>query len=91
MKTTVLAKRHMPYRFNQQRMERWTELFLTPQYVVSELPSYDPALASNPFVTFQDLPFNGRYRFMLDEAQFTIMGYIKGACLSWASRVKCYQ
>jgi hypothetical protein len=78
VKTTVLAKRHMPYRFNQQRMERWTELFLTPQYIVRELPSYDPVLASNPFVTFQDLPVNGRYRFMLDEAQFTIMGYIKG-------------
>jgi hypothetical protein len=78
LKTTVLAKRHMPYKFDQQRMDRWTELFLTPQYAVSELPSYDPVLASNPFVTFKDIPVNARYRFMLDEAQFTIMGYIKG-------------
>jgi hypothetical protein len=78
VKKTILAKRHMPYKFNQQRMDRWTELFLTPSYAVSELPSYDPELASNPFVTFKDIPVNGRYRFMLDEAQFTIMGYIKG-------------
>ena len=78
LETTVLAKRHMPYKFDQQRMDRWTELFLTPSYEVSELPSYDPILASNPFVTFKEIPVNARYRFMLDEAQFTIMGYIKG-------------
>lgn len=78
LETTVLAKRHMPYKFDQQRMDRWTELFLTPSYEVSELPSYDPMLASNPFVTFKEIPVNARYRFMLDEAQFTIMGYIKG-------------
>ena len=78
VKSTVLAKQHMPYRFNQQRMDRWQSLFLDADYSVSKLPSYKPELASNPFITFKEIPVNARYRFMLDEAQFTIMGFIKG-------------
>jgi hypothetical protein len=54
-------------------------LFIDQQYDVTELPSYEEQFASNPFVTFQDLPVESRYRFMLDEAQFTIMGFIKGS------------
>ncbi|MEM6775720.1 MAG: fatty acid cis/trans isomerase [Pseudomonadota bacterium] len=73
-----LAKRHMPYALNAGRMERWRELFLVPAYDVSELPGYEGASAANPFLTFEALPVEARYRFMLDEAQFTIMAYIKG-------------
>ncbi len=77
-RTAVLDKRHMPYALNEARMTRWRELFLEPEYEVAELPSYDVEVASNPFIAFAQLPQNGRYKFMLDEAQFTIMGYIKG-------------
>ncbi|MQM32413.1 MAG: peptidylprolyl isomerase, partial [Candidatus Accumulibacter phosphatis] len=54
------------------------ELFIAAEYTVSELPSYELKVASNPFVTFQALPTSTRYQFMLDEAQFTIMNFIKG-------------
>src|SRR5262249_24100412 len=37
-----------------------------------------PAVASNPFVAFRQLPVEARYRLMLEEAQFTLMGFIKG-------------
>ena len=30
------------------------------------------------FITFKDLPVGSRYRFMLEEAQFIIQGFIKG-------------
>lgn len=73
-----LAKRHMPYALNRQRMQRWTDLFLEPEYSVATLPAYSGKNAANPFVTFEQLPVNARYRFMLDEAHFTIMAYIKG-------------
>jgi hypothetical protein len=76
--STVLAKTHMPYRLNPARMQRWQQLFLDLDYAVSELPSYAPEIASNPFIVFQDIPVKSRYQFMLDEAQFTIMGFIKG-------------
>ncbi len=78
VKSTLLAKQHLPYALNGERLKRWTELFLEADYSVSELPSYDPKTASNPFISFEQIPVNSRYRFMLDEAQFTIMGFIKG-------------
>ena len=78
VKSTVLAKENMPYLLNDARMRRWRELFLTPEFSVSKLPGYDPEQASNPFATFIDLPVRSRYEFMLDEAQFTILGFIKG-------------
>lgn len=76
--TTIVAKTHMPYAFGPARMARYRELFLEPDYEVATLPGYDPKVAANPFVAFSDIPSSSRYRFMLDEAQFTIMGFIKG-------------
>lgn len=74
----IVAKTHMPYRLDAARMARWRSLFLTPSYDVDTLPGYDADTAANPFSTFAALPVGARYRFMLDEAEFTIMGFIKG-------------
>jgi len=73
-----LAKTHMPYALNAPRMARLKAWFLDAPYEVTALPSYAAETASNPFVTFQQVPVVARYRFMLDEAQFTLMGFIKG-------------
>jgi hypothetical protein len=54
------------------------DLFLKPTTRSTELPSYALEVASNPFVAFRALPVKARYQFMLDEAEFTIMGFIKG-------------
>lgn len=76
--SSVVAKTHMPYALNAERMQKWKHLFFETKYEVAQLPSYDPVTASNPFITFAELPVESRYRFMLDEAQFTIMSFIKG-------------
>lgn len=80
--SSVVAKTHMPYSLTQARMDEWQELFFSTNpassYEVTQLPSYTPDVAANPFVTFAELPINARYRFMLNEAQFTIMNFIKG-------------
>src|SRR4051812_1395262 len=73
-----LAKTHMPYALNDARMARLKALFIEPRYEVSALPSYEAAVASNPFIAFRDLPVEARYRLMLEESQFTLMGFIKG-------------
>jgi hypothetical protein len=78
LEDTPVLKTHMPYALNAARMARLKALFLDAPYEVTALPSYDPEAASNPFVTFLQLPIGARYRFMLDEAQFTLMGFIKG-------------
>jgi hypothetical protein len=78
MVETPLAKTLMPYALNAPRMARLKAWFLDASYEVKALPSYDPETASNPFVAFRQLPVVARYRFMLEEAQFTLMGFIKG-------------
>ncbi len=75
---TIVAKTHMPYALGPQRMAKWRAWFLDPAYPVDTVPSYDVAVAANPFIAFRALPVQARYRFLLDEAQFTIMNFIKG-------------
>ena len=78
MPVTPLAKIHMPYRFDQARIDRYQQLFLEVDYAVTALPGYAPEVASNPFKAFAQIPVVSRYRFLLDEAQFSIMNFIKG-------------
>ncbi|HWM44167.1 MAG TPA: fatty acid cis/trans isomerase, partial [Burkholderiales bacterium] len=75
---TLLAKTHMPYALNDARLARLKQWFIDAPYEVSALPSYAAAVASNPFIAFQQLPVEARYRLMLEESQFTLMGFIKG-------------
>ena len=75
---TVLAKTHMPYALSDARLTRYHALFFEPAYEVKRLPSYALETASNPFAAFAALPVRSRYRFMLEEAQFTLSGFIKG-------------
>jgi hypothetical protein len=74
----IVDKTHMPYALSAKRMARWRELFLEPEYPVDTLPAYSLEVGANPFVAFRALPVKARYQFMLDEAEFTIMGFIKG-------------
>lgn len=76
--TTKLAKTHMPYPLDDERLARYRKLFLESDYQVTKLPDYEPATAANPFLAFAALPVGSRYRFMLEEAHFTMSGFIKG-------------
>ncbi len=75
---TPVRKTHMPYQLNSTRMQNWKNWFLSEPHTLAALPSYDSAYANNPFLNFKALPLEGRYRFLLDEAEYTIMGFIKG-------------
>ena len=75
---TIVDKTHLPFALNPERLEKWRRWFLEPEYEVSELPDYDLRTASNPFITFEAIPSVSRHRFLLDEAEFTIMNFIKG-------------
>ena len=74
----VVAKTHMPYRLDAARMARWRALFLSTDYRVERLPGYSADEVANPFATYAPIPPGNRYRFMLDDAAFVIMGFIKG-------------
>ncbi|MEP1444990.1 MAG: fatty acid cis/trans isomerase [Paraglaciecola sp.] len=75
---TIVHKSHMPITLDAARMERWSKWFLEADYTVDKLPSYQPEEASNPFISFAQIPLKARYKYMLDEAQNTIMQFIKG-------------
>lgn len=75
---SVVAKTHMPYELSDERLQWINQLFIEPSYTVSKLPEYTPDTSANPFVAFADLPVKSRYRFMLQEAEYTINGFIKG-------------
>ena len=75
---TVLAKTHMPYVLSPARMARWRQWFLAGTDGVTELPDYQAENASNPFRTYHQLPMQARYRFLLDDAGYFIMNFIKG-------------
>lgn len=75
---TIVDKTHMPFALNQQRLAKWNDWFINADYTVSKLPSYSPDVAANPMTAFTELPITGRYRFMIDNAQNTIMAFIKG-------------
>ncbi len=77
-RATPLTKTRMPYAFNSKRRAQWQQWFFDTEYRVTRLPSYAPDTASNPFKTFRELPVASRYRFMLEEAEYTINGFIKG-------------
>ena len=75
---TPLAKTHMPVALGAARMQRIKSWFYDARYEISALPSYQIEEASNPFVTFAQLPTGARYRFLIDDAHFTMSGFIKG-------------
>jgi len=75
---TVVAKSHLPWALNPERMEWLNDLFFDADFTVDTLPSYKARVASNPFLAFEQLPVRSRYRFLLENARFTIMGFIKG-------------
>lgn len=75
---SVVEKTHMPYALNPERQQKWTAWFLHADYRVETLPSYAIEVASNPFIAFQALPIDSRYRFLLDDARFAIDNFIKG-------------
>ena len=78
MSVTPLRKNHMPYLFDRARMEWYERLFLQPDYEIAKLPGYGEEHSANPFDIYQDVPVRSRYEFLLREAQFTIMNFIKG-------------
>lgn len=76
--STTLDKTHMPYALDTRRMDWLSALFLEADFEVDSLPSYEPAVAANPFIAFQAIPVDNRWQFLLAEAQFTVMNFIKG-------------
>lgn len=75
---TIVDKTHFVYELSDQKMQRYDELFFKADYEVTALPTYQPEVAANPFKAFIELPLASKYRFLLDDAEYFVTGFIKG-------------
>ena len=75
---TIVDKTHFVYELSDQKMQRYDALFFKSDYQVTALPSYQPEVAANPFKAFVELPMVSRHRFLLDDAEYFVSGFIKG-------------
>lgn len=75
----IVAKTHMPYELSELRKKRWKELFFDVEWLKGSdtMPAYGPQ-AANAFATFQQIPAESRYRFLLENAYYHISTFIKG-------------
>lgn len=84
--STIVDKNHFVFELSDDKMQRFEQLFLKPNFTVSQLPGYELQAAANPFKTFSQLPAASRYQFLLDDAQYFFSGFIKGpVCRGQAS------
>ena len=75
---SIVHKTHIVYWLDDARMARYSSLFHGSDWSPSKLPSYEPKVASNPFISFREIPAESRYRFLLDDARYFIMTFIRG-------------
>jgi hypothetical protein len=75
---TIVHKTHIVYPLGAERMRRLTTLFLDADWQPTRMPSYEPDEASNPFIAYAEMPARSRYQYMLDDAQYFVMTFIRG-------------
>ncbi len=76
---TIVHKTHILYGLSPQKMARFQELFLDVQWLGKvEPPVYESEMGSNPFLAFQQIPARSRYQFLLDDAHYFVMSFIRG-------------
>jgi len=77
--STIVHKTHMVFELNDAKMERFTELFIEPEWPQQPrwMP-YDKRFSANPFKVYEQIPARSRYQFLLDNNEYIIMTFIRG-------------
>ena len=74
----IVHKTHITYPMGPQKLERITQLFYSGNWQATQLPGYGPRHRANPFETFQAIPAEARYQFMLENAEYFVRTFIRG-------------
>ncbi|EXF92828.1 peptidyl-prolyl cis-trans isomerase [Pseudomonas fluorescens HK44] len=74
----IVHKTHITYALSPAKMARVKTLFYNGNWQVHALPGYGPERRANPFETFQAIPAQARYQFMLDNAEYFVRTFIRG-------------
>lgn len=77
--STIVHKTHMVFPLDDKQYRRINELFITPKWTQEPyVVDYDTMRSANPFETYEQIPTKSRYQWLLDNAQYTIMTFIRG-------------
>ena len=90
-KATVTYKNHMPFEISENRLNWLKRNFWGTDWSPSEFPSYDDKVAANPLLAYQEMPVEARFRFLLEEAQYEVMTFIKGPVCNGSFAVNSIQ
>ena len=74
----IVHKTHITYPLSAEKMARVKALFYSGDWQASALPGYGPGRRANPFETFEAIPAQARYQFMLDNAEYFVRTFIRG-------------
>ncbi|HZO09314.1 MAG TPA: fatty acid cis/trans isomerase [Myxococcota bacterium] len=75
---SIVHKTHIVYRLSPAKLARLRDLFLASAWEPTRLPGYTPEDAANPFLAFGEIPARSRYEYLLDDAQYFVMTFIRG-------------
>jgi len=77
--STIVHKTHIVFTMNEAKYQRFNELFIASKWdETPHLVSYDVKISANPFKAFKQIPPWVRYQFLLDDAHYNIMTFIRG-------------
>jgi hypothetical protein len=77
--STIVHKTHMVFPLGEKQYSRINDLFITPEWTQTpHLVGYDKIKSANPFETYEQIPTKSRYQWLLDNAHYTIMTFIRG-------------
>ena len=90
-KNTIVDKTHIPYEFSAEKLKWIESIFISKKWRATRFPSFDPEVAGNPFITFREMPVISRYQFLLNDAQYHVMTFIKGPVCNGTKAVNSIQ
>ncbi len=77
--STIVHKTHMVFPLDREQFARVKELFINVDWLQKpHIMSYDKLISANPFLAFEQIPPRSRYQFLLDNAHYIIMTFIRG-------------
>ncbi|WP_413613311.1 fatty acid cis/trans isomerase [Bdellovibrio sp. HCB-110] len=88
---SVVMKTHIPYEWSPAKLSRYKKIFWEKEWEAKSLPSYEPGVAENPFIAFNQIPVKARYQFLLDDAQYQVSTFIKGPVCNGSMAVNSIQ
>ncbi|RYJ63193.1 fatty acid cis/trans isomerase [Pseudomonas songnenensis] len=74
----IVHKTHITYPLSAAKLARVRSLFFESDWSVDAIPGYGADHRANPFKTFQAIPAEARYQFMLDNAEYFVRTFIRG-------------